>query len=184
MANKSSKNKAAAPIKGTAPIRGWAVCKELTISDIFGSYIPSAQRFVTKEEAITYQTRMISVFQLREGNDVKYVPEMNLTGTPITMLEHGWAHLVPVVGRARTASAGIPITGFFIAVTSAGLFVLAALAVTGIWLPFNLWRWCSSAGAVLSLFLMVMFFGATKIIPIAVDVFVLWAAWTNVIARA
>ncbi len=32
---------------------------------------------------------------------------------------------------------------------------------------------------VLSLFLMVMFFGATKIIPIGLDVFLLWAVWTN-----
>src|SRR6266851_7951167 len=60
-----------------------------------------------------------------------------------------------------TVSSGFPISGFFVAVTSAGLFVLAALAVLGIWLPFNWWRWCGIAGAVLSLFLMAMFFGAT-----------------------
>jgi hypothetical protein len=82
-----------------------------------------------------------------------------------------------------TASSGFPISGFFVAVTSASLFVLAALAVVGVWLPFSSWRWCSSAGAVLSLFLMVMFFGATKVIPIVLDAFVLWAAWTSLSVR-
>jgi hypothetical protein len=70
-------------------------------------------------------------------------------------------------------------SGFFVAVTSAGFFVLAALAVAGIWVPFNWWRFSAIAGAILSLFLMAMFFGPTKLIPIALDVFVLWAAWTN-----
>jgi hypothetical protein len=34
-------------------------------------------------------------------------------------------------------------------------------------------------GAILSLLLMVGFFGATKLLPIAVDLVVLWAAVTN-----
>ena len=78
-----------------------------------------------------------------------------------------------------TAASGIPVFGFFVAVTSATLFFVAALAVVGLWAPFRWWRWCAIAAAVLSLFLMFMFFGATKLIPIALDVFVLWAAWTN-----
>jgi hypothetical protein len=75
-----------------------------------------------------------------------------------------------------TTASGFPISGFFVAVTSAGLFVLAALAVAGILVPFSWWRPCSIGGAALSLFLMFMFFGFTKLIPIAVDGFVLWAA--------
>jgi hypothetical protein len=78
-----------------------------------------------------------------------------------------------------TVSSGFPISGFFVAVTSAGFFVLAALAVAGIWVPFYWWRFSGISGAVLSLFLMAMFFGPTKLMPIALDVFVLWAAWTN-----
>jgi len=83
-----------------------------------------------------------------------------------------------------TVSSGFPVSGFFVAVTSAGLFLLAALAVVGKWVPFNWWRWTAGAGAALSLFLMVMFLGATKVIPIALDLFVLWAAWTNWTAQA
>ena len=82
-----------------------------------------------------------------------------------------------------TVASGFPISGFFIAVTSAGLFALAAFAAMGIWLPFNSWRWWAMAGATLSLFLMVMFFGATKVIPMGLDLFVLWAAWTNLAVR-
>lgn len=82
-----------------------------------------------------------------------------------------------------TVSQGFPVSGFFVAVTSAGLFILGALAVAGIWVPFHWWRWSAIAGAILSLFLVFMFFGATKIIPIVLDVFVLWAAWTNVSVR-
>jgi hypothetical protein len=78
-----------------------------------------------------------------------------------------------------TTYSGFPVSGFFIAVTSAGLFIVAAFAVLGIWLPFRIWRWPALAGAALSLFLMAMFFSAAKLIPIALDLFVLWAAWTN-----
>ncbi len=78
-----------------------------------------------------------------------------------------------------TASSGFPVSGFFIAVTSAGLFFLAALAVVGIWAPGSWWRLSAAAGAALSLFLMLMFFSPTKLIPIAVDLFVIWAAWNN-----
>jgi hypothetical protein len=35
------------------------------------------------------------------------------------------------------------------------------------------------AGAILSLVLMVGFFGATKVLPIALDLFVLWVAVTD-----
>ncbi len=70
-------------------------------------------------------------------------------------------------------------SGFLLAVTSAVLFFVAALAVAGFWAPFGWWRWSALAAAVLSAFLMAMFFGPTKLIPIALDIFVIWAAWKN-----
>jgi hypothetical protein len=76
-----------------------------------------------------------------------------------------------------TVASGFPISGFFIAVASSGFFFLAALAIIGRWIPFGAWRRLSVSGAVLSAFLMGMFFSPTKLIPIALDMFVLWAAW-------
>jgi hypothetical protein len=78
-----------------------------------------------------------------------------------------------------TVSSGFPFSGFLMAVSSATLFIVAALAVAGIWVPFLWWRWAAIGGAVLSLFVMLMFFGPTKLLPIAVDVFVLWLAWKH-----
>ena len=78
-----------------------------------------------------------------------------------------------------TASSGFPLSGFFLAVTAAVLFFLAALAVVGIWIPFSWWRVLAGGGAILSLLLMVGFFGATKLLPIALDLVVLWAAVSN-----
>src|ERR1051326_5129639 len=53
-----------------------------------------------------------------------------------------------------TTASGVPVSGFFIAVTSAGLFVIAALGSAHIWVPSQWWRWAATAGAALSLFLM------------------------------
>jgi hypothetical protein len=78
-----------------------------------------------------------------------------------------------------TVSSGFPISGFFLAVTAAGLFILAALAVMGWWVPFGWWRVLAMGGAILSLLLMVGFFGATKLLPMALDLVVMWAAITN-----
>ena len=75
-----------------------------------------------------------------------------------------------------TVSSGFPLSGFFLAVTSAGLFVLAALAVVGIWVPFGWWRVLAAGGAILSFLLMAGFFGATKLLPMALDLVVVWAA--------
>lgn len=72
-----------------------------------------------------------------------------------------------------------PIFAFFIAVTAATLFVVAALSVLGIWVPHSWWRALAVAGAVLSLVVLVGFFGPTKLLPIAADVAVLWAVLTN-----
>lgn len=78
-----------------------------------------------------------------------------------------------------TTGAGFPLVGFFMAVVVAGLFVLAALAVVGWWVPFAWWRIFAIPGAVLSLFLMALFIGPTKLLPIAGDVVVLWAALSS-----
>ena len=74
---------------------------------------------------------------------------------------------------------GFPLSGFFLAVTAAVLFFLAALAVVGIWIPLSWWRVLAAGGAILSLLLMAAFFGPTKLLPMALDLVVLWAALTN-----
>ena len=78
-----------------------------------------------------------------------------------------------------TVSSGFPLSGLFLAVSAAGLFFLAALAVVGIWVPFGGWRVLAMGGAILSLLLMAAFFGPTKLLPMVLDVLVLWAAITN-----
>ena len=49
----------------------------------------------------------------------------------------------------------------------------------GIWIPFSWWRVLAAGGAILSLLLMAAFFGPTKLLPMALDLVVLWAALTN-----
>src|SRR5215207_2243318 len=78
-----------------------------------------------------------------------------------------------------TASSGFPLSGFFLAVTAAVLFFLAALAVVGIWVPISWWRMLAAGGAILSLLRMAAFFGPTKLLPMALDLVVLWATLTN-----
>ena len=77
------------------------------------------------------------------------------------------------------ASGEYPIFGVWLAGGAALIFFLAALAVMGWWVPFGWWRVLAMGGAILSLILMVGFFGATKLLPMAIDVVVLWAAITN-----
>jgi hypothetical protein len=67
----------------------------------------------------------------------------------------------------RMTGEGFPLSGFFLAMTAAALFVLAALAVVGLWVPFAWWRPLAIVGAVLLMGLMALFFGPTKLIPIA-----------------
>lgn len=57
--------------------------------------------------------------------------------------------------------------------------MLAALAMLGIRVPFAWWRILAIGGSALSLFLMVIFFGPTKLLLIAGDLVALWAALTN-----
>ncbi len=78
-----------------------------------------------------------------------------------------------------TVSSGFPLSGFFLAMLAVVLFFLAVLAVLGFWVPFGWWRGLAGGGAVLSLLLMAGFFGATKALPMALDLVVLWAAVTD-----
>jgi hypothetical protein len=77
------------------------------------------------------------------------------------------------------ASGEYPVSGIFLAGSAAVVFFLAALAVAGIWVPFGWWRMLAMGGAILSLLLMAAFFGPTKLLPMALDLVVLWAAITN-----
>jgi hypothetical protein len=76
------------------------------------------------------------------------------------------------------ASGEYPVSGVWLGGGAALLFILAALAVVG-WVPFGWWRVLASVGAILSLLLMVGFFGATKLPPMALDLLVLWLAVTD-----
>lgn len=77
------------------------------------------------------------------------------------------------------AGGALPAGGFFIAAIAAACSLLAALAVGGLWVPFAWWRPLAAAGAAASLVLMAGFFGPTKVLPIAADLLVLWAAYVN-----
>jgi hypothetical protein len=46
-------------------------------------------------------------------------------------------------------------------------------------IPFGWWRGLAMGGAILSLLLVGGFFGATKVLPIALDLFVVWVAVTD-----
>lgn len=75
-----------------------------------------------------------------------------------------------------TRAAGFPIAGFYLAAAAGVLFVLAALAAAGIWVPSGWWRPLAIAGAVLLLGLMALFFGPTKVIPMAFALVTLYIA--------
>ena len=72
-----------------------------------------------------------------------------------------------------------PTTGIFLGGFAAVLFLLAALAVLGYWVPIDWWRVLAGGGAILSLLLMAGFFGATKVLPMALNLVVLWAVITD-----
>ena len=72
-----------------------------------------------------------------------------------------------------------PVSGIFLAGAAALMFILAALAVMGWWVPFGWWRFLATGGAILSFLLMAGFFGATKLLPMALDLVVVWVAITN-----
>ena len=60
-----------------------------------------------------------------------------------------------------------PVAGFFLAAATFLVFVLAALSAAGGWIPAAWWRALAAVGAALLLSLMALFFGPTKLIPIA-----------------
>jgi len=70
------------------------------------------------------------------------------------------------LGRMSVAD-GFPVAGFFLAMTTAAAFALAALAAAGIWVPSTWWRTLAAAGALLLVGLMGLFLGPTKLLPIA-----------------
>lgn len=76
----------------------------------------------------------------------------------------------------QMTSTGFPMPGFFLAVTTAGLSILAGLAVLGLWVPHHWWRVLAITGGALSLILMALFFGLTKLLPIATALVILGAA--------
>lgn len=65
------------------------------------------------------------------------------------------------------ADGASPATGILMAITSASLFILAAMAVAGWWVPVSWWRPLAIAASGFSFVLMALFFGPTKVIPMA-----------------
>ena len=82
------------------------------------------------------------------------------------------------------ASGEYPISGVWLAGSAALMFILSALAVVGWWVPVGWWRILAIGGAILSLLLVAGFFGATKLLPMALDLVVLWAAITDSLPAA
>ena len=85
-----------------------------------------------------------------------------------------------------TMGTGFPIAGFYLAVIAGVLLIMAALAVGGLWVPFAWWRALAVGGAVVSLVLMTLFLGPTKLVPMAGDFAVLaltLTAWMPLTAR-
>lgn len=78
-----------------------------------------------------------------------------------------------------TPAAGFPIAGFYLAVTAGAILILAALAVLGIWVPFAWWRPLAIGGSVLLVALMLLFFGPTKLLPIAAAGVLIWVVVTS-----
>ena len=86
----------------------------------------------------------------------------------------------------RMSATGFPMPGFFIAVTAATLLILAVLALTGVWVPSDWWKGLVITGALLSLVLMLLFFGGTKVVPILTAILILGVGmgyWMPVAAR-
>jgi hypothetical protein len=75
-----------------------------------------------------------------------------------------------------TPDGGFPIAGFYLAVTAAGLLLFAALAVAGLWVPFAWSRPLAILGAALLFILLLLFFGPTKLLPLACTLAALYLA--------
>lgn len=92
------------------------------------------------------------------------------------LLRWAWPWAIGDAGLlGRMTSVGFPLPGFFLAVTSAAVLILAALAVARVWVPFSWWRPLAISGAALSLLLLALFFALTKVVPIATALVILAA---------
>lgn len=78
-----------------------------------------------------------------------------------------------------TVSSGAPLVGLMLAMAAGGVLAMAVLALWGIWIPSNWWRALTVTGAALSLILMVLFPGLTKLLPAAAAVFLIWFTITQ-----
>lgn len=78
-----------------------------------------------------------------------------------------------------TVGADLPLIGLFLAMVAGSLYIIAVLAVIGLWVPFRWWRVLAGGGAIISLLLMAGFFGATKLIPMVLNLGVVWAIVTS-----
>jgi hypothetical protein len=88
-----------------------------------------------------------------------------------------------LVGQVTTGGGG-PLLGLWLALLAGTAFLLAVLAVLGWWVPAAWVRPLAGAGAVLLLALMVLFFGPTKLIPVAVALVTLYVALAHPAALA
>jgi hypothetical protein len=80
-------------------------------------------------------------------------------------------------GPLGTLAPGVlPLPALLLALTSAGCLAAATLGVFGLWVPAGLWRGLTIAGAATGLVLMLLFFGPTKLLPIAGYIGALWVA--------
>lgn len=75
-----------------------------------------------------------------------------------------------------TVTDGVPLVGLFLAMGAGALLVMAVMSVFGFIVPHGWWRYLTIAGAVLSILLMVLFPGFTKLIPVAVAGAMIWFA--------
>jgi hypothetical protein len=78
-----------------------------------------------------------------------------------------WAEGDSGLGGEITAADGVPFVGLILAMAAGLAFVIAALAVAGWWVPAVWWRPLAAAGAALLFVLMTLFFGPTKVLPMA-----------------
>jgi hypothetical protein len=93
------------------------------------------------------------------------------------LLRWAWPWAVGDSGPlGRMTAAGFPLPGFFLAVTTATVLLLALLAVIGKWVPFTWWRPLAFAGSLMSVILMALFPGLTKLLPAATALIILAAA--------
>ena len=83
-----------------------------------------------------------------------------------------------------TVDSGVPFAGLIIAMAGGLALVMAAMSVMGIWVPHAWWRALTMTGLILSVVLMVLFLGLTKVLPIAVGLFLIWYTVNNWAATA